>query len=690
MRRNGVVMDIHIIDKLSIRSFKEEHKDDIEDIEDYEVKAALFLTYSIEPKVILAILDSLFLNTGFAEKRAAGQMITDICQELMTDEDNAADIDKERNIKERAAFLYQDGRGVDNPSLYERIAMSYAYSVRMTGSKRASFHPKIYIVQYGSSNDVGRVIYRITVGSKNLSTSNSLEHGVCYELVGEKYPDYGKENGNGADCWSWLDNIINAKEIEENAINILSSYGIRYNNESDMQLGRILKRIKAYKLIDYSGEKHPEIITAHFNDSIKLDNVDSIFSPFITKKQVEAAVKHNIKIYTLRSELERRGYEIVTEAGTGDIPFYVFNGDTDANIYSFHCKLYECRDCIYTGSLNFTDSAYNRNKEVIARLQKDDSVIAAIKRLKAMFFGQPLYYRYNKNKAEAIQKLQEILESIVDIYWNSNYYELDIKASTLYLLHKKDIDNNPEDGSLETDRKAYNKENYELTALLEKYKQYYIEIVPEGEKMLRKSFRLGQLADDKDKCFELEWEFRNMLDIKGCGITFYLCDEYGNVRASYMKHFEFNNALSEDIRNIEKRNEVSDMSGILWFGTQSEGNTGEIEEASHNSRYFSGNIAEIFKIPALENILAANNRKHAIEICNTRNKLLYEIIKGADSIEKQSDSDEGIKDRLQKDFYKKMGIQLSDIKKMKMIYQQNKKMLKKLEMYNEMGVEAHD
>lgn len=686
-------MDIHIIDKLSIKNFKETHKADIADIKSYEVNAALFLTYSIEPKAILAILDSLFLDTSSTEKtekRSAGQIIGEICQGLMTDAENAADIEKERNIKDKIAFLYQDGRGVDNPSLYERIAMSYAYSVRMTAQKRASFHPKIYIVQYAGSNDASRVIYRIIVGSKNLSISNSLEHAVCYELEGEKYPDYESKDGEESDCWSWLDNIINAEEIENKDIDILSQYGVRYNNEPDTQLDRILKRIKAYKLIDYSGEKHPEIITAHFNDSIKLDKGDSIFSPFITKKQVEAAIKRNINIYTLRSELERRGYEIVTEAGTGDIPFYVFNGDTDADIYSFHCKLYECRDCIYTGSLNFTDSAYNRNKEVIARLEKDDSVIAAIKRLKGMFFGQPLYYRYNKNKAEAIQKFQEILESIVDIYWNSNYYELDIKASTLYLLHKKDTDNNQEGGSWETDGKAYNKENYELTALLEKYKQYYIEIVPEGEKMLRKSFRLGQLADDKDKCFELEWEFRNMLDIKGCGITFYLCDEYENVRASYMKHFEFNNALSEDIRNIEKRNEVIDMSGILWFGTPSEGNTGEIEEASHNSRYFSGNIAEMFKIPALENILAANNRKHAIEICNKRNKLLYEIIKGADSIEKQSDSDEGIKDRLQKDFYKKMGIQLSDIKKMKMIYQQNKKMLEKLEMYNEMGVEAHD
>lgn len=613
--------DLHIIDQLSLAQFKEDYKD-VQDIDKYEVISALFLTYSLKPKVVLALLDCLFFELGHEERKSGTEIANAIYREMMTDEDDAVEMDKREQLKEKIAFLYQNGRGQDNPGLGDKLLEEYTYSVKRREGK-ANFHPKLYIVQYGipngkeSEKEPEKVIYRIIIGSQNLSMgSGSLEHAVCIDIEGIQ------NNNNEDDSWVWLDSLIKPEEDE-----ILSSYGLDYNTQ-ELPLKNILEKIKKYKL-----KEKPEIITSNFDNNIPLQNEKvEIFSPFITKEKVEC-LKGNAEIYTMASELKKRGF---VEDENGKYCFYCFMGKPEEYLHFSHCKIYKYNEYIYTGSLNFTGNAFKSNREIMVKLNEVPEILEELKKLYKL---QKYSYVSNQNRNTS-ESIQELFENFVDEFFcggRLSFVEDERKEMQLSF--------------------SWNKTSVCIPDI---FMDYRIQIIPEG------NWCQGEKMPMKDVDVPLQWKLPSKFDVAGCGIIFSLYNfNEEQMKAIYTLHFPFDEKFVDEIKDIAQAVQMIELVSIGVAGNLGED---EPENSIGRTLQLTNNIRKHLKMPSLEEVLSAENQNVVIEKCETRQNLLNTVIEKANGYVKKE----------QEDFCEKIGVQVNDLKKLQTVCLQNKKMLDKM------------
>lgn len=337
----------------------------------YETAGAIFLTYTIEQGTVESALLYLMnlVKNGDRYDPVRKRMNT----LLVFYRSGKLDADK---------ICFVCNNGYDKSQMSDLYGFAHEFIAYYCPEDEYSFHPKLYIIKYVNQKDKNDVYFRIMIGSMNFVDSSSKEFMAVYDL--KAYTDqkegYIKLQGNNQQA-----NILEA------LLNIQDD-GKHSNNIDSRHLSKVIGNLglDTYWL---DLEDVPDIFVFPNTDKglkKKLMNASMVFSPFLTAKNLTNPKNPDQEIYTMEHELNRLGYDAVLENSSGAKRFFVYeveSQDTLDKKMSSHFKAYVCDDGIYIGSLNYTDRAFYKNKEIIVRLPYDPDLVEQLKQdYKPKFF----------------------------------------------------------------------------------------------------------------------------------------------------------------------------------------------------------------------------------------------------------------------------------------------------------------
>ncbi len=337
----------------------------------YETAGAIFLTYTIEKitvvKALLYLMNLVKNGDRYDPVRKRMNTLLDFYRSGKLDADK---------------ICFVCNNGYDKSQMSDLYGFAHEFIAYYCPEDEYSFHPKLYIIKYVNQKDKNDVYFRIMIGSMNFVDSSSKEFMAVYDL--KAYTDqkegYIKLQGNNQQA-----NILEA------LLNIQDD-GKHSNNIDSRHLSKVIGNLglDTYWL---DLEDVPDIFVFPNTDKglkKKLMNASMVFSPFLTAKNLTNPKNPDQGIYTMEHELNRLGYDAVLENSSGAKRFFVYeveSQDTLDKKMSSHFKAYVCDDGIYIGSLNYTDRAFYKNKEIIVRLPYDPDLVEQLKQdYKPKFF----------------------------------------------------------------------------------------------------------------------------------------------------------------------------------------------------------------------------------------------------------------------------------------------------------------
>ena len=330
----------------------------------YETAGAIFLTYAIEERTVVSALLYLMnlVKSGdrYDPVRKRINTLLDFYRNGKLDED-------------KICFICNNG--YDKSRMSDLYGFAHEFMAYYCPEYEYSFHPKLYVIKYINQEDENDVQFRIMIGSMNFVNSSNKEFMAVYDLKAYTDPKEGyiKLRGNNQKI-----NILEA------LLNIQDD-GKHSNNVDSRHLSKVIENLGLDQYW-FDQDEVPEMFVfpnseERLND--KLKNASMVFSPFLTAANLTNPKKQNQEIYTQEHELNRLGYDAASENSSGAKGFFVYevdNQDTAAPKMSSHFKAYVCEnDGIYIGSLNYTDRAFYKNKEIIVRLPYDQNLVEQFK-----------------------------------------------------------------------------------------------------------------------------------------------------------------------------------------------------------------------------------------------------------------------------------------------------------------------
>lgn len=340
----------------------------------YETAGAIFLTYTIEKitvvKALLYLMNLVKNVDRYDPVRKRINTLLDFYRRGKLDADTIC-------------FVCNNGyEKYDESQMSDLYGFAHEFMAYYCPEGEYSFHPKLYIIKYVNQKDKNDVCFRIMIGSMNFVNSSNKEFMAVYDL--KAYTDqkegYIKLRGNNQQA-----NILEA------LLNIQDD-GKHSNNIDSRHLSKVIGNLGLDQYW-FDPEDVPDIFVFPNTDKglkKKLKNASMVFSPFLTAKNLTNPENPDQEIYTMEHELNRLGYDAVSENCSGAKGFFVYeveSQDTLDKKMSSHFKAYVCDDGIYIGSLNYTDRAFYKNKEIIVRLPYDPDLVEQLKQdYKPKFF----------------------------------------------------------------------------------------------------------------------------------------------------------------------------------------------------------------------------------------------------------------------------------------------------------------
>lgn len=340
----------------------------------YETAGAIFLTYTIEKitvvKALLYLMNLVKNVDRYDPVRKRINTLLDFYRSGKLDADTIC-------------FVCNNGyEKYDESQMSDLYGFAHEFMAYYCPEGEYSFHPKLYIIKYVNQKDKNDVCFRIMIGSMNFVNSSNKEFMAVYDL--KAYTDqkegYIKLSGNNQQA-----NILEA------LLNIQDD-GKHSNNIDSRHLSKVIGNLGLDQYW-FDPEDVPDIFVFPNTDKglkKKLKNASMVFSPFLTAKNLTNPENPDQEIYTMEHELNRLGYDAVSENRSGAKGFFVYeveSQDTLDKKMSSHFKAYVCDDGIYIGSLNYTDRAFYKNKEIIVRLPYDPDLVEQLKQdYKPKFF----------------------------------------------------------------------------------------------------------------------------------------------------------------------------------------------------------------------------------------------------------------------------------------------------------------
>lgn len=347
----------------------------------YETAGAIFLTYTIEQGTVesaLLYLMNLVKNRDrYDPVRKRINKLLDFYRTGKLDADT---------------ICFVCNNGYDKSQMSDLYGFAHEFMAYYCPEDEYSFHPKLYIIKYVNQEDKNDVYFRIMIGSMNFVDSSDKEFMAVYDLKAYTDPKEGyiKLRGNNQQT-----NILEA------LLNIQDD-GKHSNNIDSRHLSKVIGNLGLDQYC-FNPEEVPDIFVFPNTDEKglkdKLKTASMVFSPFLTAKNLTNPENPDQEIYTMEHELNRLGYNAVLENSSGAKEFFVYeveSQDTPDKKMSSHFKAYVCDDGIYIGSLNYTDRAFYKNKEIIVRLPYDQNLVEQLKQLKQDYTQKPFVRKSEK------------------------------------------------------------------------------------------------------------------------------------------------------------------------------------------------------------------------------------------------------------------------------------------------------
>lgn len=388
------MQNVTILENLKLQSFKENENDEI------KIEGAIFLTYSIESKTILSALISMFTedadSSGETDPKAIIHRWEKLIQKGMGFNSPKGNADVYADMQEHIAFICNDGndKSIDSP-IYD-YTKGFTYYFKLD---KGSFHPKFFLIKYRRNDNL---YFRFMIGSMNFVNSKNKE---MIAILDEQAYE-GDDNGKRGKC-NILSELLNLENMNSST-NIL--------NMRQSKLYAVIENIGLDKVY-FDSESLSRILTFPSKDITLKENLKKaqiVVSPFLTKSYVDK-VGENCALYTMESELKKHGYNVAEEDTKNAKKFYVYRAKEGEKAFS-HIKLYVTDDAIYLGSLNFTQSAFEDNKELLIKLEKSEAFVQDLKSyLNNAENYEQKYFIYDckrKENPSAKEKFKEMMQAL--------------------------------------------------------------------------------------------------------------------------------------------------------------------------------------------------------------------------------------------------------------------------------------
>lgn len=410
----------------------------------YETTGALLCTYSIDAK---ALLSALLYMRDIPAKWMGSDTSLSITERLKILFDKG--IEDMEWMEEHIVFVCNNGYDKSSAStMYQYTRRFTAYYTIPLGERDHSFHPKMYLVKFEKKDNTAEradTLFRLIIGSMNLVNSHNKEFAACMELEAYREQDvpetdrdkYVKLKGTKADISDAIDRLLGYE---------------RENGRSDSpyidnrNIGEVIENL-AVDSYYFKKDELPEIIAfgsgcpdPEFKDMLK--GANHIFSPFLSESFLNEYPKANI--YTMENELTRLGYERCAEVQQSDSDskmnprqFYVYEieeADVNKKPSDSHFKAYlsDKDQWVYVGSLNFSNRAFENNRELVVKLQ--DVTEQRYDCIKKAFQEDYRLYTYRKRP-----KVTGSEEYELDI--DSEFRKLALQISQMYAVKFSQRDN---------------------------------------------------------------------------------------------------------------------------------------------------------------------------------------------------------------------------------------------------------
>ena len=411
----------------------------------YETTGALLCTYSIDAKALLSAL--LYMRDIPAKGMDSGTSLS-IAERLKILFDKG--IEDMEWMEEHIVFVCNNGYDKSSAStMYQYTRRFTAYYTIPLGESDHSFHPKMYLVKFEKKDNTAEgadTLFRLIIGSMNLVNSHNKEFAACMELEAYREQDvpetdrdkYVKLKGTKADISDAIDRLLGYK---------------RENGRSDSpyidnrNIGKVIENL-AVDSYYFKKDELPEITAfgeafpgTEFKDMLK--GADHIFSPFLSYRFLRECPKKT-NIYTMENELTKLGYERCAEKQivedddkTDSRQFYVYEieeNQVNRKPSSSHFKAYlsDKDQWVYVGSLNFSNRAFGKNRELVVKLQ--DITEQRYDYIKTVFQEDYRLYTYRKRP-----KVTESEEYALDI--ESEFRKLALQIGQMYVAKFSQSDN---------------------------------------------------------------------------------------------------------------------------------------------------------------------------------------------------------------------------------------------------------
>lgn len=355
--------------------------------EGYSLDFALGTTYSLDLETLAAVCFAFGVDSEFSESMMNNPVIL---------------LNAFQKVSDKILIFNEPGQ-IHLPNkitqldfLLEKMVVPVLLEKDKTQNRYPAFHPKVWVLRY--VNIDGEYLYRLLVLSRNLTFDRSWD--FCFSIDGIIDEDNESNGDTVSDFLDFLlqhipDTLTNSEE-KKHILNELSNEVRQVFFDTDhkdfsnfvfMPLGigdktypvndeRLLNRYKNFDELvvvsPFISNEIMEIFNQQGRNSEK--HKRTLFTRDFSLKKIGNKNLGNLDVYTVKDTIYE-GEEIISEDSENDSVKQ--NQDIHAKLYQLD---YKKEHYFYFGSANATYNGFNKNVEVLCRLDSDGYTCSKFKR----------------------------------------------------------------------------------------------------------------------------------------------------------------------------------------------------------------------------------------------------------------------------------------------------------------------
>lgn len=352
--------------------------------EEYSLDFALGTTYSLDLETLAAVCFAFGADSEFSESMMNNPVIL---------------LNAFQKVSDRILVFSEPGQ-IHLPNKITKLdflleKMVVPVLLEKVGNRYPSFHPKIWVLRY--INFEGEYLYRLLVLSRNLTFDRSWD--FCFTIDGK----IDKKQSNGKEVSDFIDFLVQA--IPETLTHSEHKKSILAELSKEIRQVYFETNNKDFNNFIFMplgiGKKSYPIYEERLLNRYKSFDELIVFSPFVSNEMMEEfnqngrnSERHKRTLFTRDFSLKKIGNRNLTNFDVYTIKDTIYDGEEIISEDSeeeagkqhqdIHAKLYQLdykkEHYFYFGSANATYNGFNKNVEVLCRLDSEGYQCAKFKR----------------------------------------------------------------------------------------------------------------------------------------------------------------------------------------------------------------------------------------------------------------------------------------------------------------------